>query len=186
MERFSVADKLFISEWIKDQRNTVCGDGVNLLILRCSTASADIERFNRPTGETGHDVWIDQSVWVNYDWITVDTRVTVTPYEITKRVKTRATGVNLSLSSMEGTVDVKVYAAFYKKVGKEREIADVVERILRVGRTSRKIVLHSQPIEDYVGYGVAAFNLANGELLALEGSAHHLKKQLEKDIEFPE
>ena len=154
-------------------------------ILRCRTGSFDVERFSRETGRTYHSINVEQSVWVNYEWIEIDTRVTVNEHRDTESVRTRATEVKISLSTLQGEVDVKVYAVFYAQPHKDRIIADVKEKVLRVDRTTPDIVLHSRAIEDYDGYAVAVFNLATGKLLETDGSTHYMEKQLKKDIKHP-
>lgn len=179
--RFSQQDQLYFEKWSRQNpQANLPGRHVTAISLNCTTARTNDESLIRSTGRTLVDVSVTNSVYWDYDWITVETQVAVTARPETEKVKLKGATVHVEASSVSGSVYARIYTAFFKKYGNERLIFQVDKRNVKVDLGKGELYATCPPVENYYGYGTVAFNLATGKLIGIDASNHVIKKILEK------
>jgi hypothetical protein len=177
--RFAKSDQSYFEEWAKkNPKANLPGHNVKSISLRCSTKKTNDESIVRETGRTLVDVNVSQSVYWNYDWVTVDTRVDVTARPETEKVRLKGVTVHVQASSVSGPVIARIYTAFFRKSGGERFIFKVDRRDVKVSLVKGELYASCSPVEDYYGYGTVAFNLATGKMIGIAASNHTIEKIL--------
>lgn len=181
--RFSDADQAYFTEWGRDNpQQNLPGRGVAAISLRCKTARSKDESMIRKTGRTLIDVDVSQSVYWDYDWVTVETRVDVTSRPETEKVRLKGVTVHVQASSVSGPVMARIYTAFFIKSGKQRLIFQLDKRNVKIGLGQGELYVTCPPIENYYGYGTVAFNLASGKLIGIDASSHNIKQLLKQKV----
>jgi hypothetical protein len=181
--RFSETDQAYFKKWVRDNPELdLPGRGVTAISLRCTTARTNDESMIRETGRILFDVDVSQSVYYNYDWITVDTRVDVTARAETEKVRLKGATVHVQASSVSGPVVARIYTAFFIKSGGQRLIFQLDEKNVQVGLGQGELYATCPPVENYYGYGTVAFNLATGKLIGIDASNHSIKQILEDKV----
>lgn len=177
--RFSQDDRKYFAQWAKENaEKNLPGRDVESISLRCSTARTNDESEIRETGRTLVDVNVSQSIYQDYDWITVDTRVDVTTRPETEKIRLKGATVHVKASSTSGPVLAKIYTAFFVKSEGERLIFKIDERNVKVDLGEGELFASCQPVENYYGYGTVAFNLATGKMIGIAASNHTIEKIL--------
>ena len=178
--RFSETDQAYFKKWVRENpEQNLPGRGVTAISLRCTTARTNDESMIRETGRMLFDVDVSHSVYYNYDWITVDTRVDITARAETEKVRLKGATVHVQASSVSGPVVARIYTAFFIKSGGQRLIFQLDEKNVRVGLGQGELYATCTPVENYYGYGTVAFNLATGKLIGIDASNHSIKQILE-------
>lgn len=179
--RFAEADQRYFEKWAKENaRTNLPGHNVSSISLRCSTKRTNDESLIRETGRTLTDVNVSQTVYADYDWITVDTRVDVTSRPETEKVRLKGATVHVQASSVSGPVIARIYTAFFTRSGGERVIFKVDKRDVKVALGKGEFYVSCPPIENYYGYGTVAFNLATGQMIGIAASNHTIEKILKQ------
>jgi hypothetical protein len=135
----------------------------------------------RNTGRMLIDVDVSHSVYYNYDWITIDTRVDVTSRPETEKVRLKGATVHVKASSVSGPVMARIYTAFFVKSGSQRLIFQLDEKNVLVNLGQGELFATCPPVENYYGYGTIAFNMATGKMIGLDASNHTIKQILENE-----
>lgn len=178
--RFSETDQAYFKKWVRENpEQNLPGRGVTAISLRCTTARTNDESMIRETGRMLFDVDVSHSVYYNYDWITVDTRVDITARPETEKIRLKGATVHVQASSVSGPVVARIYTAFFIKSGRQRLIFQLDEKNVRVGLGQGELYATCPPVENYYGYGTVAFNLATGMLIGIDASNHSIKQILE-------
>ncbi|MGZ0654442.1 hypothetical protein ACWPKS_02440 [Coraliomargarita sp. W4R72] len=181
--RFSEADQHYFESWGRENpKLNLPGRGVTAISLRCKTARSNDESIIRETGRTLVDVEVTNSVYWDYDWITVETRVDVTARPEMEKVRLKGVTVHVQASSVSGPVMARIYTAFFMKSGSQRVIFQVDERNVKVGLGQGELYATCPPVENYYGYGTVAFNLATGKMIGIDASNHSIKQILDNKI----
>jgi hypothetical protein len=181
--RFSDKDQKYFEQWAKDNpRANLPGQDVTSISLRCTTSRTNDESEIRETGRTLVNVTLTQSVYWDYDWITVDTRVDVSSRPETEKIRLKGATIHVKASSVSGPVYARIYTAFFTKAGGNRAIFQLDERNVKVDLGEGEFYASCPPIEDYYGYGTVAFNLATGQMIGIAASNHTIKQILEKKV----
>jgi hypothetical protein len=181
--RFSETDQAYFKKWVRENpKQNLPGRGVTAISLRCRTARSNDESMIRETGRTLIDVDVSHSVYWNYDWVTVETRVDVTARAETEKVRLKGATVHVQASSVSGPVMARIYTAFFIKSGKQRLIFQLDQRNVKVGLGQGELYATCPPVENYYGYGTVAFNLATGKLIGIDASNHSIKQILEDKV----
>jgi hypothetical protein len=181
--RFSEIDQVYFKRWVRDNpEQNLPGRGVTAISLRCTTARTNDESMIRETGRILFDVDVSHSVYYNYDWLTVDTRVDVTARAETEKVRLKGATVHVQASSVSGPVVARIYTAFLIKSGKQRLIFQLDQRNVKVGLGQGELYATCPPVENYYGYGTVAFNLATGKLIGIDASNHNIEQLLKEKV----
>ena len=178
--RFSSTDQSHFNKWLtQNPKRNLPGRGVSQISLRCTTSRTNDESMIRNTGRMLIDVDVSHSVYYNYDWITIDTRVDVTSRPETEKVRLKGATVHVKASSVSGPVMARIYTAFFVKSGSQRLIFQLDEKNVLVNLGQGELFATCPPVENYYGYGTIAFNMATGKMIGLDASNHTIKQILE-------
>lgn len=179
--RFIEADQVYFERWaIENPQLNFPGRGVSQISLRCTTARTNDESIIRETGKTFIDIDVSNSVYWNYNWLTVETTVTATIRPETEKVRLKGATVHVRGSSVSGPVYTRIYTAFFVKMGGAPKIFKLDERNVMVDRGKGEFFVSCNPVEDYYGYGALVMNLATGKMIGVAGSNHSIKQILEQ------
>lgn len=177
--RFSDADQKHFEEWVrKNPKQHLQGGGVSRISLRCTTYRTESDTLIRKTGRTLIDIDVTNFITVNYDWITVETRIGVTAREETEEIDLKGRIIHVEASSVSGPVATRIYTVFFEKAGGERRIFKLNKRDVLVKLGEGDFYASCPPVEDYYGYGTMAFNLTTGKLMGVAGSNHTIEEIL--------
>jgi len=177
--RFSDADQKHFKEWVRQNpKQHLPGGDVSQISLRCDTYRTNSDSIIRETGRTLIDVDVSNFIRVNYDWITVETRIGVTARAETEQINLKGRIIHVEASSVSGPVATRIYTAFFEKTGKERRIFQLDKRDVLVKLGEGDFYASCPSVENYYGYGTMAFNLTTGKLIGVAGSNHTIEEIL--------
>jgi len=180
---FSEKDQAYFKKWAAENPQlNFPGRNVTQISLRCTTARTDDESIIRETGRTFVDIDVSNSVYWDYDWITVETIVTATARAETEKVRLKGVTVHVKASSISGPVYTRIYTAFFVKSGGAPKVFKLDKRNVMVDRGQGELYASCSPVENYYGYGTVAINLATGKMIGVSGSNHQIEQILKRKV----
>ena len=177
--RFCREDQKYFEEWaVENPYLNMPGRNVTQISLRVTTARTNDESIIRETGRTFIDIDVSNSVYWDYDWITVETTVTATARAETEKVRLKGVTVHVKGSSVSGPVYTRLYTAFFVKSGGVPRVFKVDESNVMIDRAQGELFSSCNPVENYYGYGTVAINLATGKMIGVAGSNRQIEQIL--------
>jgi len=179
--RFSEKNQAYFKKWASENPQlNLPGQGVTQISLRCTTARTNDESIIRKTGRTFVDIDVSNSVYWDYNWVTVETTVTATARAETEKVRLKGVTVHVKASSVSGPVYARIYTAFLVKKGGVPKVFKLDERNVMIDLGQGELYASCNPVENYYGYGTVAINLATGKMIGVAGSNHQIEQILKR------